>query len=324
MPDYRDCGDALVELPGEAEASGKEVSLGVSDNPLTALLVPGIGWNCMSDFIAEQSTSAAHVWQFGYRFRLIGVGALASGAYNAAIIRDAVMALPEPAGDPRLVLIGYSKGASDVLEALVEYPEIQSRVAAVVSLAGSIGGSPLANTAKQSTANLLTLFPNADCDLGDEGAVESLKTSVRREWLATHKLPESIRYYSLVTFPGPDMISALLESSYNDLSLIDQRNDSQVIYYDQIVPGSTILGFLNGDHWSVAVPLNRTHPIIASTLVTRNDFPREVMLEAALRFIDEDLSRPSGIVQACQFGLHHCAAQLAGAGVYGAYQPVFL
>ena len=62
-------------------------------------------------------------------------------------------------GAPRLVLIGYSKGTPDVLEAIVNHPEIHARVAAVVSIAGAVGGSPLANEAEQYQADLLQHFP---------------------------------------------------------------------------------------------------------------------------------------------------------------------
>ena len=51
------------------------------------------------------------------------------------------------ASDERLVLIGYSKGAPDILGGLVTYPELAQRVAAVVSVAGSVNGSPPANDA---------------------------------------------------------------------------------------------------------------------------------------------------------------------------------
>jgi len=44
-----------------------------------------------------------------------------------------LLAIPIEPGPPRLVLIGYSKGAPDILEALVTYPEIRSRVAAMWS-----------------------------------------------------------------------------------------------------------------------------------------------------------------------------------------------
>jgi hypothetical protein len=52
-----------------------------------------------------------------------------------------------------------------------------------------------------------------------------------------------VRYYSLVTFPEPQRISSILESSYDKLSRIDPRNDSQMIFYDQVVPGSALLGY---------------------------------------------------------------------------------
>jgi hypothetical protein len=44
-------------------------------------------------------------------------------------------------------------------------------------------------------------------------------------------------------------------------------------------------GFLNVDHRAVAVPIDRTHPLIASTFVTARGSP------AALRFLKEVLAR---------------------------------
>ena len=44
------------------------------------------------------------------------------------------------------------------------------------------------------------------------------------------------------------------------------------------------------DHWAVAVPVSRSHPSIAKTLVDKNDYPREALLEALLRFVEEDLA----------------------------------
>ena len=132
---------------------------------------------------------------------------------------------------------------------------LQKRVSAVVSVSGAVGGSPLANTVTQSVLNLLQYFPDAECDPGDEGALESLRPEVRKRWLATHSLPESIRYYSIITYPDADHISSMLKSSYEKLSQVDSRNDSQMIFYDQLIPGSVLLGYVNADHWAVAVPV---------------------------------------------------------------------
>ena len=109
-------------------------------------------------------------------------------------------------------------------------------------------------------------------------------------WLADNPLPASIRYYSLVAYPGPEQISSGLKTSYNKLSQIDARNDSQLIFYDQVIPGSTLLGYLNADHWAVAVPIARSNKLLGTTFVNRNAFPREVMLEAITRQVEEDLT----------------------------------
>ena len=57
---------------------------------------------------------------------MIPVDALSSSQHNARQLRDAILAMPQEAGAPRLVLIGYSKGAPDILEALVAFPELRS------------------------------------------------------------------------------------------------------------------------------------------------------------------------------------------------------
>ena len=228
--------------------------------------------------------------QFGYEAVWLKVDALSSSTNNARQIRDALMAMPAEAAAPRLVLLGYSKGAPDILEAVATYPEILDRIAAVVSLAGAVGGSPLANDAEQSEAEVLRHFPGATCAAGDGGAVDSLKPATRKAWLAQNSLPRALRYFSLVAFPQPQRISSILKSSYNKLARIDARNDSQLIFYDQIVPASVLMGYLNADHWAVALPINRVHTTIASIVVTENAYPREALLEALLRFVEEDLA----------------------------------
>jgi hypothetical protein len=291
LPDYRPCEEALAKLEGEGPPMGSPVDLGSSTSPLSVLVVPGVGWGCVKNFVDSHMTSATHLSKFGHKVTLIDVESLSSSARNASLIREAVMAMPEPEEGKRLLLLGYSKGAPDILEAVATFPDLQQRVAAVVSVAGSVGGSPLANDATQSMLNLLKYFPDAECDPGDEGALESLKPEVRKRWMANHSLPESIRYYSIITYPNTEQISSILKSSYKKLSQVDSRNDSQMIFYDQVIPGSVLLGYLNADHWAIAVPLNRSHPFISLNFIDKNAFPREVLLEAIVRFVEEDLNR---------------------------------
>ena len=289
LPDHRSCEEALSPVNNEPAATGRAVPLEPSARRLVAAVVAGIGYSCFADWLDPPGSVAAHLRTYDYDQFVIEVDALSGIETNARQIRDAILARPEEPGPPRLVLVGYSKGAPDILEAVVRYPEIHDRVAAVLSAAGAVGGSALANDAEQAQAELLRHWPGAKCDKGDGGAVVSLRPEVRAAWMAQNPLPPLLRYYSLVTLPTPERISRVNEKSYTTLGAIDWRNDSQVIYSDQIIPGSTLLGFLNCDHWAIAVPLNRSHPVISRSLVDENDYPREALLEAVLRFIEEDL-----------------------------------
>jgi hypothetical protein len=290
VPDHRPCVEALTRLGAEPPGSGKPVALGPSKRRLVAAVVPGIGWDCVANWLQAPETAARHVRQFGYEQTMIRVDGLSGPTRNARQIRDAIMAMDLGPGAPRLVLVGYSKGAPDALEAIVNHPEIRPRVAAVVSVAGAIGGSALANDAEQYQADLLRHFPGATCDAGDGGAVASLRPDARKDWLAKNPLPAGVPTYSVVTLPQPERISAVLRITANKLSQIDPRNDSQMIFYDQVIPGSTLVGYLNADHWAVALPLARTHQTIASLFVTQNAYPREALMEAVLRFVEEDLA----------------------------------
>jgi triacylglycerol esterase/lipase EstA (alpha/beta hydrolase family) len=294
-PDYRPCKEALMQVANEPPGTGAEVNLGQSDHQSLSVIVPGVGWECMENWLGIDESIRSLLESYGYAAELIDVDGLSSSANNARQIRDQVMSLPEEYRDKTIVLMGYSKGAPDILEAIVNYPELQEKVTAVVSVAGAVGGSPLANDASQSQLNIMRHFPKSDCSEGDGGALESLRPETRRTWLAENPLPDSIQYYSLVTYPHPDLISSVLNSTYKNLSKVDARNDSQVIYYDQMIPNSTLVGFVNADHWAVAVPVARTHTFLGKTFVDKNDYPREALFEALLRFIDEDLQdKPEG------------------------------
>ncbi|HSD52555.1 MAG TPA: hypothetical protein VLC47_00225 [Burkholderiales bacterium] len=290
IPDHRPCEEALTRVGTEPAGTGRAVDLGPSGRRLVAAVVPGIGYACFAKWLRPPGTVAEHVRKYGYDLVLLEVDALSSTANNARQIRDRIMAMDLGAGAPRLVLLGYSKGAPDVLEAVVAYPEIRGRVAAMVSVAGAVGGSPLANEAEQYQADLLRHFPGATCDPGDGGAVASLRPGARRAWLAQNPLPGGMRYYSVVTFPRPERISSILRGSYDKLARIDGRNDSQMIFYDQVIPGAVLVGYVNADHWALSVPIARTHSTVSSLFVTENAYPREALLESLLRFVEEDLA----------------------------------
>jgi triacylglycerol esterase/lipase EstA (alpha/beta hydrolase family) len=292
LPDYRSCEKALRTTGAELGATGEAVPLGRTASDYLVLMVPGLGWNCFAEWLDLKKSVPEHLARFGYEIRLVPVDGLSSTTNNAAMIHDYVAGLPAEDADRRLILIGYSKGTPDILTAVVEYPMLANRVDAVVSLAGAVGGSPLSENATQAKANMLTVVPGSQCEeeQGDNDAVNSLRPDVRKAWLAANPLPPNINYYSAITFPEPDRISWALKNSYLLLGETDIRNDTQLVIFDQFVPGSKVFAVVNADHWAIAVPVARSHSIVGGTLVNRNDYPREAFMEALLRYVEADLA----------------------------------
>ncbi|MFO7707260.1 MAG: hypothetical protein R6V84_03730 [Desulfobacterales bacterium] len=288
FPDDRPCGQALHRLSGESAPEGKPVYLGHARLPLRWVIIPGLSEECVADFIQPFSDARPHLESLGFKTDSIMVSGLGGSAHNASMIRQAVADMPE-APVEKLVFIGYSKGATDVLEAMVRYPDLSRRTAAVVALAGVVSGTPIADDVPDVLKRLTDRVFEGRCPPGGGRAFESLSRKERLAWLSANRLPASVRYYSLAAFTDRENISRILRPSYDKLSSVDPLNDSQVVFHDALVPGGALLGYLNADHWAVAMPFNREHPALASALITRNSFPREVLLEAIARFVEESL-----------------------------------
>jgi len=291
LPDYRRCDEALWRLSDEPPPTGAPVGLDVSHADLKFLTVAGLGWDCLAGFVKPTEVIHDHLIGQGYEEDSLPVDGLGSTPHNALLIRDAILGLG-PSGARDLVLIGYSKGTPDILEALVRYPQIQPRVAAVVSISGAVGGSPLAEAAPESVLNLLRKFPGSTCEPSEGNTLESLVPSTRLTWLASHRLPADIRFLSIVTFADKAQVSRALRASYNRLARINPHNDGQLIYYDQIIPGGELLAYLQADHWAVAVPFTRSHTGPVAGLLNHDQFPREILHEAIARYVEERLSMP--------------------------------
>jgi hypothetical protein len=198
--------------------------------------------------------------------------------------------MPTPTGPGaggRVVLVAHSKGVVDSLEALVAHPEIRAHVGALVSMAGAVGGSPLADLAPEGLERLLQGALGADCDPGDLQALQSLKPAMRQRWLATNRLPGDVGYFSIVALPAPGRLSTGLRATGHVLDGIDPRNDGNLLAQDQIIPQGTLLGMANADHWAVMTNMQASPKATVRTLADRNDFPRPALVEAALRYVEE-------------------------------------
>jgi hypothetical protein len=287
LPYDRPCEEVILRLEGEHEPRGNPVWLGPSKLKLRILIVSGLFSDCVK-FTSAYSYARAHLERYGYKVESLLVSGRSSSTHCALEIRNALLSM-ELLPEERIVLVGYSKGVPDILEAVVAYPEIRRRVAAVVSVAGAVNGSPMIELINKPLQDLLKRIPLPQCPPGVGDPFESLRRSTRLQWLSRNRLPESIKYFSLVAFAGREDISTILRPSYDQLALIDPRNDSQVIFYDAIIPESTLLGFVKADHYAVAVPLSQDAPLLSDGLIDKNEFPREVLLEAIIRTVEENL-----------------------------------
>ena len=291
LPFSRSCDTsaALWQLPGEPPPSGSSVALGRSTAGLTVVMVPGLMAECLASKSTVFGDARANLEAQGYRTGYIQTRGRQAAEVNADIIRDAIGAMPDSA---RIVLVTHSKGTVDALVALATYPELAGKVVGLVSVAGAVNGSPLADTVPDWVAQLAESISLSECPKGHGvEAADSLRRSTRLTWLATHVWPARVRTYSLVAMAGPDDMSTVLRPFYDILARTEPANDGLVVASDAIVPGSTLLGYANADHLAVAMPFGADTPLLAATLMTHNDYPRAVLLEAAVRFVEEDLRR---------------------------------
>lgn len=281
----RTCQDSLQQLAGEGSPGSQPVSLGrpAGGPVLHIVIIPGMFGECVQRWALPLQDAATYLRTQGYRVDTIDVGGRSSSEQNADTIASALPRLLRPG--ERLLIIGYSKGMSDILETLTFHPEAIPPGSAIVSLAGIVSGTPIAD----HTALLDQLaedVPLQNCGPGDRGAVESVSRRHRTAWLAAHPLPSDRTYFSVAAFTDEAHVSPPLRETYHMLLKIDPRNDGQVITTAAILPGSHLLGYLNGDHWAVALPLARNVPKLRSVFAGRNDYPREILLEAIVRSVE--------------------------------------
>jgi hypothetical protein len=183
-----------------------------------------------------------------------------------------------PPGD--VFLLGYSKGASDLLTLLAMHPALRSRVRCVFTWAGAVGGSEIADgVAGKFTQSALEQGALATArvakgllpgrlrlgrhsirrvhDFDTVGAVRDLTTKVRRAFLAKHEAPLDALDLPMFYFSGATRLSEVpwsQRSGFRALSKIDRFNDMQVTHANACLPMpmATDLGILRGHHWDLA------------------------------------------------------------------------
>lgn len=279
------CDAALTRLADEMPRQTDPPPVPALDQRLHILFIPGAFGECFKDAVPFPA-AFAHLSALGYNMRAVNASGRSSSAYNARQIAVAVEDETLSPGE-KLVLVGYSKGVPDIFEFLVTYPQLAARVDAVVSIAGAVNGSPVADAYAGAYAMVSGIDVKA-CAAGDGGVVRSLTRAERLSWLAAHKLPAGIRYFSLGSFVRSEETARLLDHTHGRLSRAEPLNDGQTIFYDQLIPGSTLLGYANGDHWAIVLPLQDKWTYWgANSAGTR--YPRDILFEAIVLYVGEAL-----------------------------------
>lgn len=274
-------------------------TLALAYSPLQALplrdvrlvFVTGLFGQCVSDtvlfsgarsYIAENGLAGVR----RIRMESVNVSGYSSSAVNAGLIRKKLEDMDLDAAE-QVILIGHSKGVADTIEFFGRYPETGQRVDAVLSVAGAVLGSPL--TENKGVFEWMFSSLKTSCRGPDGEGLNSLKPSVRQDFLKHHPLPDRVKFFSLVGNGTRGQTSLALLPAWDLASEFSSNSDSQVLSTDAVLPGSKLLGFLKADHWAVAMPFDKSHPLLARTILNNNAYPREIMLSAALEMIVSNL-----------------------------------
>jgi hypothetical protein len=279
------CEDVLLKLASEAPA----VPLPRADDlarRYRIAFVPGLFNECFEDLARPFADVQADLEAGGFTVDYFAVAGRGSVAQNAA--RLAAHFTDLPADDRPLIVFAYSKGLVDLLDFMVRYPDLARPVAAVVSVAGASNGSPLADRMHAIYRSLGAQFPLPGCARGTGEEILDLRPDTRIAWWQDHGASLTVPIFTLVAAPQPDRVSPATRATYNELAKIDPRNDGKLLWQDQIPPRSYLLGYVNADHWSIAVPVLKEAP--KASFLFRDTAPRTALARAAIEVVAATLA----------------------------------
>lgn len=262
------------------------------------LIVPGLFGDCLGAYSVPFGDGQPHADDrldvaayaalsdlgLGRLQRLRLPGRAASAANGARI----AAALETIASDPRLdhiLLIGYSKGVADTLEALQQLDvqgEAWRKLRGLVSVAGTVMGTPLADHYARTYARWATGLQFMDCTPSEGGEIESITRATRLPRLLDQRWPEGMQRFTITAHADVRDLSLGLRVSARQLARIDPRNDGQMIAADAVLPASTLLAEAATDHWGVALPRYADDHALVRVFGPRADYPRQALLRAVI------------------------------------------
>lgn len=267
-------------------ASDSRAALGPLAAKYRLLIVPGVLSSCASSTPAYKEGQAYLHDKFKIPAALVPAPNQSSetnGKSIAQYLRD-----HWNEDNRKYILLGYSKGAPDIQVAMAQDPEISSMVAAFITVAGAVGGSPIADVMPAQAQRWTQMLNLGQCQGDIAAAFKSLGRTERQAFLASHPTPP-VPTYSLVAVSDKTNTSRALLESWQLMSVYDSRQDSQITKSDAVVPGAVYLGAARGDHFAVALPFESMQDASVTKLLDKNHYPRTALLEALVRFVVRDL-----------------------------------
>src|SRR4029453_7458974 len=283
------CDDVLLRLPGES-APASEARSPDTLRRYRVAFVPGLFSECLQALARPFADVIPELTRTGFDARYFSVAGRGSTATNSERLAREIAALPDD-GRP-LIVFAYSKGLPDLLELVARRPDSAARIAAIVSLAGAANGSLLADRHLATYQRWLSGLPLVSCGSGTGDEIGDLRRDVRLEWWRRHRAAISVPIFLLVTTPLRDHVSPPLSAPYRELARTEPRNDGMLFWYDQLVSGARLLGYINADHWGIPMPLSQEFRAM-DFLFYDDAVPRTLLVEAAIEVVDEALrTRP--------------------------------
>lgn len=272
------------------------------------LIVPGLFGDCLGPYSipfgdgvprpgpVDDGAAYSRFADLGFAsIRKVPLPGRSSSAANGAVLATAIRTAADDEGIDAIILVAYSKGVADALQALAELASDDRRgapVVALVSVAGTVLGTPIADRFEGLYRLVGARIRPLDCGASDGQEIASVTRAQRTAWLAANPPPADIAYYSIVAHTAPARMAPGLRTSARWLEPIDARNDGQVLAADAILPGGALLAEARTDHWGVALPRDADDRWLARTLGSAAPYPRDVLLRATLRWVDAQRGLP--------------------------------
>jgi len=278
-------------LKSEQPASFQPGHLATIPANYRVLVIPGVFSSCQANTQAFAEGQAHLREQHGMTVEFLQTPngtSTANGARIAKYLKDKFQ------NDSRkYILVGYSKGAPDIQEALANDAQARNSVAAFISVAGAVGGSPIAETMPAIVQRYSSTLKLGSCEGDIAEAFKSLRQDVRQQFLSAHPEP-LVPSFSLAAVSDSTTTSRMLLEAWKLLTAYDPRTDSQLLLFDALVPGGNYLGTLHADHLAVALNYSGSDDSSIRSAADHNRFPRAALLEAAVRSTISTLQSQSG------------------------------